>query len=56
MKTQWIVQYLVTGFEGVKEAGPYETREIAEEHKADIEGFEGVTEARIFMRVVPDEA
>lgn len=56
MKMQWIVQYLVEGHPGVKEAGPYETREIAAEHMADIAGFEGVTEVRVIMRTVPDEA
>ena len=56
MKQQWFVEYLVEGFEGVKVAGPYNSLPEAEEHAADIAGFEGVTQTRCIMKVAPDEA
>lgn len=58
MKEQWFVEYLVPSVSGdkVQGSGPYETRDEALAQKADIEGYEGVTEARVIMKVAPDDA
>jgi hypothetical protein len=49
----YVVKYKVRGFgdgegpESDQQAGPYDTWELAEEHRADIHGFEGVFDCRI---------
>ena len=42
------VQYEVSGFEGLKVAGPYETLDEAHRQAADIRIFEGVKYARVY--------
>lgn len=53
MNNKWIVTYRVAGFPGEQKSGPYDTWEIAEEHRLDIAGFEGVEGAACC--VAPDE-
>lgn len=43
----FIIKYQIVGFAGVQEAGPYITQEIAEQHRADLAGYEGVHDVQI---------
>jgi len=49
--TKYVVKYKVRGFgadgDEDRKTEPYETWEVAEEHRQDIAGFEGIYDCRI---------
>lgn len=50
----FIVKYQVIGFPGTQEAGPFLTRDIADQHRDDIAGYEGVFGAAVIDASVPE--
>lgn len=48
--TDYFVSYNVDGIPGGMLDGPHKSYEIADEHRKDIAGFEGVSNAKIIKR------
>jgi hypothetical protein len=46
MNQSYFVEYEVDGFQGVKQAGPYQGQE-AEDHMLDIKGYDGVRNVKL---------
>ena len=51
----WYVYYRVSGVVEEQRAGPYASRQVAEEHQRDISSFDGIRHVTVIQKVTYDE-